>query len=53
MIAYANAGSGKARKANRVIVVPGMIEEDPRPVPSKGWAEMIRKIYEVDPLICP
>jgi len=30
-----------------------MIEEEPRPVPSKGWAEMIRKIYEVDPLRCP
>jgi transposase len=30
-----------------------MIEEDPRPVPSKGWAEMIRKVYEVDPLLCP
>jgi len=23
------------------------------PVPSKGWAEMIRKVYEVNPLICP
>jgi hypothetical protein len=22
-------------------------------VPSKGWAEMIRKVYEVDPLCCP
>jgi hypothetical protein len=22
-------------------------------VPSKGWAEMIRKVFEVDPLICP
>jgi hypothetical protein len=22
-------------------------------VPSKGWAEMIRKVYEVDPLRCP
>ena len=22
-------------------------------VPSKGWAEMIRKVYEVDPLLCP
>jgi len=22
-------------------------------VPSKGWAEMIRKVYEVDPLIYP
>jgi hypothetical protein len=43
-----------------------MIEEEPRPVPSKGWAalapkrriglrsaEMIRKVCEVDPLVCP
>jgi hypothetical protein len=22
-------------------------------VPAKGWAEMIRKVYEVDPLLCP
>jgi len=22
-------------------------------VPSIGWAEMVRKVYEVDPLICP
>ena len=30
-----------------------MIEEELRPIPSKGWAEMIRKVYEVDPLVCP
>jgi len=50
---YANAHRGKVRKADRVPVAPGMIEEEPRPVPSKGWAEMIRKVYEVDPMICP
>jgi late competence protein required for DNA uptake (superfamily II DNA/RNA helicase) len=22
-------------------------------IPSKGWAEMIKKVYEIDPLICP
>jgi len=22
-------------------------------VPSKGWAEIIRRVYEVNPLICP
>ncbi len=22
-------------------------------MPCKGWAEMIRKVYEVDPLRCP
>jgi len=30
-----------------------LIEVDPTYVPSRGWAEMIRKVYEVDPLICP
>ena len=24
-----------------------------RPIPSKGWAEMIRKVYEVDPMVYP
>jgi hypothetical protein len=28
-------------------------EDGPTYVPSKGWAEMIRKVYEVDPLCCP
>jgi hypothetical protein len=23
------------------------------PFPAKGWAEMIRKVYEVDPMVCP
>ena len=50
---YANAHRGKVRKANRVPVLLGMIEEEPKPVTSKGWAEMIRKVYEVDPMICP
>jgi hypothetical protein len=27
--------------------------EEPKPVPSKGWAAMIRKVYEVDPMVCP
>jgi len=30
-----------------------MKEEELRPPPSKGWTEMIRKVYEVDPMICP
>jgi len=29
-----------------------MAEEDLKPVPSKGWAAMIRKVYEVDPMLC-
>jgi hypothetical protein len=29
------------------------MEEELRPIPAKGWAEMIRKVYEIDPMICP
>jgi hypothetical protein len=30
-----------------------MIEEEGKPIPSKGWAAIIRKVYEVDPMLCP
>jgi hypothetical protein len=31
-----------------------LIFEDENPfISSKGWAEMIKKVYEIDPLICP
>jgi hypothetical protein len=29
-----------------------IVEDKLRRIPSKGWAEMIRKVYEVDPLLC-
>jgi hypothetical protein len=50
---YANAHRGKVRKADCVPVALGMIEEELPPIPAKGWAEMIRKVYEADPLRCP
>jgi Ribonuclease G/E len=50
---YANAHRGKVRKAGHVPVALGMLEEELPRVSSKGLAEMIRKVYEVDPLICP
>jgi len=49
---YANAHRGKVLKAAISPLMPRMIEELRR-VPSKGWAAMIRKVYEVDPMICP
>jgi hypothetical protein len=30
-----------------------VVEEELRRVPSKGWAAMIRKVYEADPMVCP
>jgi len=48
---YANAYRGKARKAGAPAL--HVIGEKRRPVPSKSWAAMIRKVYEVDPMKCP
>jgi hypothetical protein len=50
---YANAHRGKVRKASLGPLPLQMVEEELRPIPSKGWAEMIRKVYEVDPMVCP
>jgi len=50
---YANAHRGKVRKASLSPLVLRMAEDDFKPIPSKGWAEMIRKVYEVDPMVCP
>jgi ribosomal protein S27E len=50
---YSNAHRGKMRKAGVDLLHPHIIEDDPVYVPAKGWAEMIRKVYEVDPLLCP
>ncbi len=44
---YANAHRGKIRKAGQAAVPLLIMEEELRPVPSKGWAEMIRKVYEL------
>jgi len=30
-----------------------LLEHSLQYVPRKGWAEMIRKLYELDPLLCP
>jgi hypothetical protein len=32
---------------------PPIIENEASFIPSCGWADMIRKVYEIDPLICP
>jgi hypothetical protein len=50
---YANAHRGKVKKTSLGPFPLRIVEEELRPIPSKGWAEMIRKVYEVDPLLCP
>src|SRR4030042_851538 len=50
---YANAHRGKVKKANLAAFPLRMVEEELRRIPAKGWAEMIRKVCEVDPMVCP
>ena len=50
---YANAHRGKVRKSEEAAGKFVIIEEESRKIPRRGWAEMIRKVYEVDPLVCP
>ncbi|MFO7980195.1 MAG: transposase [Candidatus Aminicenantes bacterium] len=50
---YANAHRGKMRKEEADPLCPLIIEDEDPFIPSKGWAEMIKKVYEIDPLICP
>jgi len=50
---YASAHRGKVPKASLGLSPLRILEEELQPVPAKGWAEMIRKVYEVDPMLCP
>jgi len=63
---YANAHRGKVKKASLTAFPFYIVEEELRHLPSKGWAAlirkphiglrsaaMIRKVYEVDPTLCP
>jgi hypothetical protein len=49
---YANAHRGKVKKASLGPLMLRIVEEEFRRLPSKHWAAMIRKVYEVDPMIC-
>jgi hypothetical protein len=50
---YANAHRGKVRKAQPDKHPFIIIEQECPRIPRRGWAEMIRKVFEVDPLVCP
>ena len=49
---YSNAHRGKMRKEGNDPSHPPIIEDEASFKPSRGWAEMIKKVYEVDPLLC-
>jgi len=50
---YANAHRGKVRKGQPDTHPFIIVEKESPRVPRRGWAEMIKKVYEVDPLLCP
>jgi len=50
---YANAHRGKVLKSDEVAHKLIIIEEECPRIPRHGWAAMICKVYEVDPLLCP
>jgi len=50
---YANAHRGKVRKSQPDKHLFIIVEEENPRVPRRGWAEMIRKVFEVNPLTCP
>ena len=50
---YSNAYRGKKRKMGDDLPHRPIIDDEVSFVPSKCWAEMIRKVFEVDPLLCP
>lgn len=50
---YANAHRGKVRKSEAGVHKLLIIEEECPRIPRRGWAEMIKKVYEVNPMACP
>ena len=50
---YANAHRGKMRKRQPDKHPFIIVEEERARIPRRGWAEMIRKVYEINPLTCP
>jgi hypothetical protein len=45
----------EAERVGKYMIRPllSLVEEACPRIPCRGWAEMIRKVYEIDPLICP
>jgi hypothetical protein len=59
--AYSNRGRGQRRKAEAQLEAHASSETSQEPVPTpseraalrRRWANLIRRVYEADPLVCP
>jgi hypothetical protein len=50
---YSNKCRGQRKKAGSDEIVPAITEPAASFANRKSWAQLIQKIYEVDPLTCP
>jgi hypothetical protein len=58
---YSNVARGKRKKAHQETEMASLESGAAQPEPARGevsslrrrWAELIRRVYEVDPLVCP
>ena len=50
---YSNKSRGLRKKHSALAGQIGIKEHDWKIVPSRTWCELIKKIWEVDPLLCP
>jgi hypothetical protein len=51
---YSNAARGKRKATETDDAIPSMLEPvENNKALRKNWARLIKKIYEVDPLLCP
>ena len=47
------AEQGCGAKGSAAIEIIEHLALKPRPIPSRSWRELIKKVWEVDPLLCP
>ena len=50
---HTNALRGKIKKASLAAFPIRIVEGKPRRIPSNAWAEMMRNVYEIGPMLCP
>ncbi len=55
---YSNAARGKRRRDQAADIRHDTAQTQPDPPPAtaavrKRWADLLRRVYEVDPLVCP
>jgi hypothetical protein len=43
----------EAKAADNAVEVIDVAEHQPRRIPSPKWRELIKKVWEADPLLCP